>query len=149
MWLTSSLVCGSPHLQFRKLKNEWSCATMHIRRTWKHLRERWLAAWLFCSWFCTDHRSAKMHCQEQKFRQEREDAEGGRACAVRFSYQITVLDLESVRSSMRYSIESYHSSLLSWNDDGSFFLTIYQNYTFKLALRIASLIWKVHVRVLI
>ena len=51
-----------------------------------HLEERWLAAWLFRSWFCTDDKSAKMcsrFCHRQK------DA-GGRACADRFSYQITV-----------------------------------------------------------
>ena len=59
--------------------------------TWRHLQERWLAAWLFRSWFCTDDKSAKT---SSWFWQERKDA-GGRACADRFSYQITVL--ESVR----------------------------------------------------
>ena len=56
-----------------------------------HLEERWLAAWLSRSWFCTDDKSAKT-CS--RFCHRRKDA-GGRECADRFSYQITVP--ESVR----------------------------------------------------
>ena len=52
---------------------------------------------------------------------------GGHACAVRFSYQITVQ--ESVR-------RRCDSSLLSCDDDGSFILTIYQNFYQKVHVRV-------------
>ena len=69
-----------------------------------HLEECWLAAWLYRSRFCADEKSAKTRSQ---FCHRRKDA-GGRACADRFSYQITVL--ESVRRRCESLLMFHHAS---------------------------------------
>ena len=81
LWLSSSLVRGSPNLRFCKFKNV-RCSVRLDSVPMSHLEERWLAAWLSRSWFCTDDKSAKSRL---RFCHRRKDAVG-RACADWFSY---------------------------------------------------------------
>ena len=109
LWLSSSLVRGAPNLRFRIYWRTYGVAWDRVQCTMSHLEERWLVAWLFRSRFCADDKSAKTRsrfCHRRKYAR-------GRACADRFSYQITVP--ESVRrrceSSLIFPLYTGNSSV--------------------------------------